>query len=181
MVPESWLVSRELTERAGPWNEKLSLDDDGEYFSRVIMASEALRFIPDARSYYRWGNPGSLSSVVKRPDAKLASQFESMRSQISLLLSMENSPRTRSACLTFLRRGFIYFYPEKTEIVKQARDIARELGGTLPAPDLDWKYSMIKDIFGWNVAKNFCFRVPALKVLIRKRVDRLLYHAAGGA
>lgn len=32
MAIESWFVSRRLTEMAGPWNESLSLDVDGEYF-----------------------------------------------------------------------------------------------------------------------------------------------------
>jgi hypothetical protein len=31
MQPGNWLVSRELTESAGPWDTRLSLDDDGEY------------------------------------------------------------------------------------------------------------------------------------------------------
>ncbi len=32
----TWLVSRELTEAAGPWDPRLLVDDDGEYFARVI-------------------------------------------------------------------------------------------------------------------------------------------------
>ena len=36
----SWLVSRELTEAAGPWDTRLVLDQDGEYFCRVILASD---------------------------------------------------------------------------------------------------------------------------------------------
>lgn len=37
MAIESCLVSRRLTEMAGPWNESLSLDDDGEYFCCKIV------------------------------------------------------------------------------------------------------------------------------------------------
>ena len=40
MQTATWLVSRELTETAGPWDTRLLGDDDGEYFCRVIMASE---------------------------------------------------------------------------------------------------------------------------------------------
>ena len=36
MVWKHGLSVGELTEAAGPWNESLSLDDDGEYFTRVI-------------------------------------------------------------------------------------------------------------------------------------------------
>src|SRR6185295_3439259 len=38
MANQSWLTSRELAEAAGPWDERLSLDDDGEYFCRVLLA-----------------------------------------------------------------------------------------------------------------------------------------------
>src|SRR5207249_9922839 len=48
----SWLVSRELTEAAGSWDTRLLSDDDGEYFSRVIGISRAIRFITESRIYY---------------------------------------------------------------------------------------------------------------------------------
>ena len=40
MQTATWLVSRELTEAAGPWNTELAVDDDGEYFCRVLLASD---------------------------------------------------------------------------------------------------------------------------------------------
>ena len=50
-----WLVSRELTEAAGRWDTRLSVDDDGEYFCRVVRASDGIRFVPEARVFYRRG------------------------------------------------------------------------------------------------------------------------------
>ena len=32
MQTATWLISRELTEAAGPWDTRLTFDDDGEYF-----------------------------------------------------------------------------------------------------------------------------------------------------
>jgi len=43
------LVSRELTDAAGPWDTRLLGDDDGEYFCRVLLASDGTRFVPEAR------------------------------------------------------------------------------------------------------------------------------------
>src|SRR5439155_18713167 len=62
MQTATWLVSRELTEIAGPWDARLLGDDDGEYFSRVILASDGIRFVPEARVFYRRGL-GTLSYV----------------------------------------------------------------------------------------------------------------------
>ena len=65
MNPAVWLVSRKLMELAGPWDERLSLDDDGEYFARLVAASKSI-FVPEARSYHRASNPKSLSRVFLR-------------------------------------------------------------------------------------------------------------------
>jgi hypothetical protein len=40
MQTATWLVSRELTEAAGPWNTRLLSDDDQESFGRVLPAND---------------------------------------------------------------------------------------------------------------------------------------------
>jgi glycosyltransferase involved in cell wall biosynthesis len=175
IVPECYLVSRVLTEMAGPWNENLSLDDDGEYFNRIVMSSEMIKFIAEARSFYRTGNLSSLSNLVKRSDEKLESQFSSICAQISSLLSLEDSLRTRSACIQYLQRNLIYFYPEKKDIIIRAQKLARELGGNLSVPKLKWKYSFFKNLFGWTMAKKMVFKLSTVKLLLRKNFDKLLY------
>ena len=47
MQTATWLTSRELAEAAGPWDTRLLSDDDGEYFCRVLLASEGTRFVPE--------------------------------------------------------------------------------------------------------------------------------------
>ena len=44
MQNATWLVSRELAEAAGPWDEDLHYDQDGEYFARILLASERTLF-----------------------------------------------------------------------------------------------------------------------------------------
>src|SRR5215813_8687778 len=64
MQTATWLVSRELTQAAGPWNTQLLGDDDGEYFCRVLLQSEGVRFVPEAKVYYRASGAGSLSYIA---------------------------------------------------------------------------------------------------------------------
>ena len=45
MQTATWLVSRELSNAAGPWNTELLGDDDGEYFTRVVLASRKVCFV----------------------------------------------------------------------------------------------------------------------------------------
>src|ERR1019366_5532971 len=81
MQTASWLVSRELSEAAGPWDTRLLSDDDGEYFCRVLLASDSVRFVPEARVYYRSFGYDSLS-YIGRSDARIEAHWISMQLHI---------------------------------------------------------------------------------------------------
>jgi len=162
MQTATWLVSRELTEAAGPWNTGLLVDDDGEYFCRVLLQSDGVRFVPEAKVYYRATGGGSLS-YIGRSKGKQASQWRSMELHIDYLRSLEDSPRVRDACLKYIHNWLIFFYPESLDIVEQAKRKAGELGGHLDLPSLSWKYSWIKAVFGWGLAKRAQVLLPRLR------------------
>jgi glycosyltransferase involved in cell wall biosynthesis len=153
MQTATWLVSRELTEAAGPWDTRLSLDDDGEYFCRVLLASNAIRFVADAKVFYRQQGFDRLSSI-DRSDKKLESQFLSMRSHVAYLLSLEESERARAAAVNYLQTWFVWFFEERPDLAWQLERLAAILGGRLEAPRLPWKYLWIQKLFGWTVAKQ---------------------------
>ena len=52
----SWLMSRKLADLAGPWWEIRSPDDDGEYFCRVVAASEGIHFVSEAKCFWRFSD-----------------------------------------------------------------------------------------------------------------------------
>lgn len=166
MPNASWLVSRELTIVAGPWDTNQCVDDDGEYFCRVLLASEGIRFVPEARMYYRVVASASLSHIGQS-DRKLEAQWRTMQLHIRYLQSFEDDQRTRSACLRFLQVNLHYFYPERLDIAAEAEEMARELGGQLQIPRLSWKYSWIKAVLGWQRAK----RLQSLLRRIRSSVE----------
>src|SRR5208283_1010381 len=128
MQTATWLVSRELTEAAGPWDTRLLGDDDGEYFCRVLLASDGTRFVPEARVYYRMAGSSSLS-YIGQSDRKREAQWLSMRLHIGYLRSLEDSERSRAACVKFLQNWMVFFYPERMDIFEQAQAMAKELGG----------------------------------------------------
>jgi glycosyltransferase involved in cell wall biosynthesis len=171
MADSSWLVSRELTNAAGPWNSQLSLDDDGEYFCRVLLASDGVKFVPEARSYYRRSGFGSLSNIgASRKKAE--SQFQSMQAHINSLRSLEDSERTRVACLAFLQRWLITFYPEQMDIVRKMEGLAATLGGRLEPARLPWKYAWIERVFGWRFAKRLQLDYNRLKASATSSWDK---------
>ncbi len=168
----TWLVSRELSEAAGPWDSTMSVDDDGEYFCRVLLASDGIRFVREARSYYRATGP--TLSHIGQSDRKLESQWRSIRLQIGYLRSLEDSQRTRAASVKLLQAGLIYFYPERPDIVKQAEQMATDLGGQLRPPRLSWKYTWIVALFGWTLAKRAWLFLPRIKWSSRGLWDKAL-------
>src|SRR5271157_3095297 len=114
MQTSTWLVSRKLTEAAGPWSTSLSADDDGEYFCRVLMASDGIRFVPDAKVYYRYSGTNGLS-YIGQSNTKLDSLWRSMQSHIDCLRSLENSERARASCIEYLQTNLIYFYAARKD------------------------------------------------------------------
>jgi glycosyltransferase involved in cell wall biosynthesis len=173
MMNASWLVSRQLTEKAGPWNPQLSLDDDGEYFSRVLLTSQGVRFTPNARSYYRRSTFGSLSNI-DGSNRKLESLFLSLTLHTQYIRSLEDSGRVRLAVLKYLQRWLVEFYPERPDLVAGLEDMASKFSGTLEPPTLRWKYSWLATFLGFARAK----RVQALAPRVRHSVSRALDRAA---
>jgi glycosyltransferase involved in cell wall biosynthesis len=176
MNPAVWLVSRRITEKSGPWNEELSLNDDGEYFCRVVAASEKVKFIHEAKSYYRVGNIGSLNERTSSQACE--SLFLSLSLSIHFLLSLEDSERTRIACLNYLQTWLSYFYPEKDELLKRMNELASQLGGGLVPPEVDRKYHVLKTVFGWKAAKKVMSQWRKVKLMTLRNSDRLRYHLA---
>jgi len=174
MQTATWLVSRELTQAAGPWDSRLSLDDDGEYFCRVILASDGIRFVPDAKVFYRQVGFDRVSST-DRSDKKLESQFLSMQLHVGYLCSLEESGRVRAACRAYLQTWFGYFFQERLDLAQELERLAAILGGRLEAPRSSWKYVWIEKLFGWTVAKQVCQHWNQCKSLIMRSWDKALF------
>jgi glycosyltransferase involved in cell wall biosynthesis len=178
MQTATWLVSRELTEAAGPWDTKLLGDDDGEYFCRVLLASDGVHFVPGAKVYYRLSGPGSLS-YIGRSDRKMEAQWHSMELHIQYLRSLEDSERVRTACVKFLQNWLPNFYPERADLVEKAERMAESLGGRLNEPRLSWKYGWIRAIFGWPAAKRAQLVLPNFRLSVERSLDRYLLRLLG--
>jgi len=174
MGVHTWLVSRKLTDLAGPWDERLPLNGDGEYICRVVAVSEKVKFVPEAKCYYRKGILNS--AALQKSDKGLESLFLSLSQSINLLRSMEDSERTRKAGLAYLQWSFPWFYPEKHAMIKKINDFAQELGGPLSPPTVSWKYFLIEKIFGYKAAKVFMLKARKTRLIITKNWDKLLYN-----
>ena len=178
MQTATWLVSRELTEAAGPWNTALLGDDDGEYFCRVLLGSQSVRFVPGARVFYRLAGADTLSNIGQS-DRKMEAHVHSMRLHIGYLRSLEDSERVHAACVQYLQTSLIHVYPERPDIVQQMQDLAAQLGGHLTLPQLSWKYSLLGAVFGIQQAKRWQGKLRSARWTVVRRWDRTLSRLGG--
>jgi glycosyltransferase involved in cell wall biosynthesis len=174
MQTATWLTSRELAEAAGPWDTRLISDDDGEYFCRVLLASEGTRFVPEAKVFYRITSSNRWS-YIGTSDKKKAAMLLSIKLHIQYLLSLEQSDRVRKACLTYMQTWLENFYPERPDIAAELQALAAQLQGHLEVPRLRWKYAWMKPIFGWKTAKYAQMVLPQLKASLLRSWDKAMY------
>jgi glycosyltransferase involved in cell wall biosynthesis len=173
MQTATWLVSREVTEATGPWDTRLLVNTDGEYFARALLVSDGVRFVPEARVFYRMSGFDRVS-YIGRSERKIESLFLAMQLHIDYIRSLEDSERVRKACVQYLQTWLQHFYPDRLDIVRKAEQLAATLDGHLEVPRFSWKYAWIQKIFGWPLAKRVSILMPRYKWSVIRSWDRLL-------
>lgn len=152
MHPAAWLVPRALAERAGPWDARLGLNDDGEYFGRVVLQARAVAFCAEARSYYRSAVGGSLSSRKER--AAQESELLSYELCGARLLEVEDSARTRRAAAALLQRFVYDWYPASPDLRRRAEALRDRIGGADIEPDGPPGFHLLRRFVGWRTARR---------------------------
>ncbi len=152
MHPAAWLAPRRLLDRAGGWDESLSLNDDGEYFARVMLLADSIAFCPEARSYYRSGQEGTLSG--RNDERAMSSLYRSVELTLDGLLAADRSPRTLAAAAYAWKWTSYELYPASPELSKAADERCRLLGGSDRAVPMGGSIRLAGKILGWRLAKR---------------------------
>lgn len=173
MPPSVWLVSRKIVEKAGPWDERLFLDDDGEYSCRIVGGSKNVIFVEGSRAYYRQSGFNQLSRSNSEKACK--SLLLSIKLCIQHLRSMEDSQRTRKASLAFLQSQWPFHYLEKFGQREEIKKLALELGGELMEPKLSWKEGLMNKIFGQIMGREIVTALRKMRFATAVQWDKLLF------
>jgi hypothetical protein len=146
LPPAAWFVSRGLTEKAGPWDKRLTLDDDGEYFCRLVSISRCVKFVSESLCYYRMANPSSLSRSTSR--VAWESLYLSNDLTVRHVLAREDSERTRSACVSRLNMEAATLDASASDLANRLRQRITELGGHIMPESMSKKYVLVQGIIG---------------------------------
>ena len=152
MQPGLFLMPRALLERCGGWDERLSLIDDFEFYSRVLCAAREVRFTPEAVVAYRSALPGSLSSRKDR--RAMESAQLSLRLGTGHLLARRTDATARRSCANMLQ-NFVHEAwadPGCRDLAAALEpEIARLGGSDLPLPGGP-RLQRLGRLIGWRRA-----------------------------
>ncbi len=136
-VAHSFLTPRELIRRAGPWNENLKINQDGEFFARVLLQAEEIRFEANTQVYYRRHRNPSVSKV--RSSDRVISSIDACKRIASHVIQKKDNEEIRQA-LRQMYLGVIHtYYPQFAHEIEEAESAISELGfeslGTFGGPN----------------------------------------------
>lgn len=130
----SWLTPRALIEKAGPWNEKLKKNQDGEFFSRVLVQAHRVIFVEDAVVYYRMTGSSSVASQFSERAAR--SVLETCNLYEAHTKEMKHPQLGKALAYNYL--DFIRsYYPHFPSMIDEAQQSIYRLGfhgHNLPIP-----------------------------------------------
>lgn len=117
-----WLTPRRLIDKAGAWDESLEINQDGDFFARVLMHAQAIKFVPDVGVYYRSGHSHSITQYKPQSRAKAESLLKSFQSYTQVL-SIKDTPDLRKALgnnfLNYIYQ-FYSLYPDLSLIAEKS-------------------------------------------------------------
>lgn len=144
-----WLVHRSLLARVGGWNEQLTLNDDGEYFFRVVGQSSGVYFCSQGAVFYR-NTPQSLSKQVSQK--AIESQLLATKVMTQVVTGLENSKRARAACVNFYMQYITRFHSDYYN--ECATKEIRRLGFNINTFKKDKLYKVAYSILGQKLIKK---------------------------
>jgi glycosyltransferase involved in cell wall biosynthesis len=147
-----WMLPRQLLEKTGLWDERLSLINDFEFFARVLCSASVVLFCEDATLYYRSGMQGSLSAEKSRKGYE--SQCEAILLGTSYLLARCNDARARLACANTLQQGCYDFWPEHPDLCAKMEERLAQCGPADLPPAGGRMYRFLSRALGWRAAKR---------------------------
>jgi glycosyltransferase involved in cell wall biosynthesis len=150
--PNAYLIPASIVNIIGEWNVDITPtpDDDGEYFTRALLAAEHIVFTGGINYYRKVPNQKSLSHVrsyqlarnlLKTVEMKFDHIFKIERSQLTERLFQLNISQVAYQC------GCDY-----PEIVKESREILRGNSFSSLKVCKPWKFKIISFLIGFENA-----------------------------
>lgn len=152
MFPALWLVPAAIARAAGPWREDLTLNNDAEYFTRVLLAADRVLYCEGAHCRYRSGVPGSLSG--RKTAAHWASQAKVIELCQQRVLARDGGDRARRGFSLSWQHLAHACYPYERSLAERALARARALHPATILPGGGPTFMILCRLVGWRAARR---------------------------
>lgn len=151
-VPARALIPRNVIERAGGWDENLSLNDDFEFYTRIFGYAERVYVNPNCVLKYRSGINGL--SQQKKDEDKQRAQFLSITKATGFVLDRYDDAEVKLGCANVLQ-AFVYeCYPLLPGLTAKAELEIERLGGSDLAFEAGGLTDKFRLLLGWKWTKR---------------------------
>lgn len=148
MQPGVYLCSKELIVKAGPWNEELTINQDGEFFMRVLLQADQVLFEPEVKVYYR--KPGETNVSQQKSYKASETLLEGYRCYEREVLKKEDSQRVREAMAKNYLRFIYVTHPKYPDLIKEAEKEFDKFKFTHPVRIGGPKFQMMTKLLGFK-------------------------------
>lgn len=150
--PGIFLIPKKIIEKAGLWDETLSLLDDTEYFMKTILAADKVIFSNNSTLYYRSGLNNSLSRTRTRKGFESA--FTAIEKASQTLLSKRNDHAAKLACANNWQLFIYDHYPNFPDLTDKAEVYIQQLTTPdLPFPSGGYTKFLL-NFLNWKIIKS---------------------------
>jgi glycosyltransferase involved in cell wall biosynthesis len=157
-----WLIPTKILQKAGGWNEQLSLNNDFEFSIRLILNADMILFAENAKLAYRTiGN--SLSA--QKSETAFETALLSTQLGCSYLLAQDNTISMKQLCANRYQEWIYRMYPSfptlrkkiSAEIAKLVKPNNKMQGGKF--------FILLRKLFGWKAARYIQLKIYGLGYL----------------
>jgi hypothetical protein len=150
MVPlHSWLAPKSVITEARPWNESITVDDDGEFFCRVVLKAKMIIYVQDAVCYYRMHRHSKNLSAQQSYNSYL-SRFNSVKLKHQHIGNDKRfNPLLANQAMQILNGA----YPDHPELCREIEQFIDSLGGNNWQPYQEGGHKVLRQLFGWKTVK----------------------------
>jgi glycosyltransferase involved in cell wall biosynthesis len=163
MAVHCWLVPRALIKKAGKWNDNLIINQDGEFFSRVLLNAKAIISCKNAKVFYRSGISSSITEKNKFSYIKAKSLLLSFDLYIENCRDyMDRTEVKKGIAQNYLI--FMYqFYPLYPDLLKRAEEQFIELGFRKMWPVGGRRFNSLSNLIGFKNALRIVYLIKKIK------------------
>lgn len=143
----AWLTPSKLIHSTYGWDSNSGLNDDGEYFMRVILNSKGIISCKESIFYFRRDVPGSLSKQFDSKEVYIKWLF-SYQSYVKHFLQRFEGSIGRRLSWMALSVYYCNSYPHYPDLLKQCKAEMNNLGYKQPFPIGGKIFTIVANVMG---------------------------------